>query len=256
MEIILTEHGRKKLGQGKFRPIYFAFADDEIDYQTPNRSQLEPVASIVDPSEIAGYEFDYDGGSFAEGVATDISGNGRDLSTQAGTVAQVSRAGQLALSFDGASWLGAQFAAPIAQPVTVYSVWEATNASSGVIVSASNLVTNRYLTYIFSSAIRAFLGVGLAGGAPVAGTVYGSSVVANGAVSELYGLSDFATPGDVGDVGANAVEGIRFGASGDGAFPFTGYIWRVIGYSGVHSLATRREIGRFLSKRYGITIAT
>lgn len=40
MEIILTQHGRKKLAQGKFKPVYFAFSDDEIDYQVNNFSQL------------------------------------------------------------------------------------------------------------------------------------------------------------------------------------------------------------------------
>lgn len=35
MEIKLTEHGRKMLGRGKFRPVYFAFSDDEVDYQVP-----------------------------------------------------------------------------------------------------------------------------------------------------------------------------------------------------------------------------
>lgn len=41
LEIILTDHGRKLLSQGKFRPIYFSLADDEVDYKTPVRSQTE-----------------------------------------------------------------------------------------------------------------------------------------------------------------------------------------------------------------------
>lgn len=40
MDIILTQHGRKKLAKGEFRPKYFAFTDDEVDYQVENFSQL------------------------------------------------------------------------------------------------------------------------------------------------------------------------------------------------------------------------
>lgn len=40
LEIILTKHGRKKLAKGEFRPKFFAFSDDEIDYQVTEVSQL------------------------------------------------------------------------------------------------------------------------------------------------------------------------------------------------------------------------
>lgn len=39
LDIILTQHGRKRLAKGEFQPKYFAFSDDEIDYQVNNFSQ-------------------------------------------------------------------------------------------------------------------------------------------------------------------------------------------------------------------------
>lgn len=33
IKLLLTEHGRKKLSEGKFVVKYYAFFDDEIDYQ-------------------------------------------------------------------------------------------------------------------------------------------------------------------------------------------------------------------------------
>lgn len=35
MEIVLTEHGRKLLSQGKLAVKFYRFFDDEIDYQVP-----------------------------------------------------------------------------------------------------------------------------------------------------------------------------------------------------------------------------
>ena len=35
LKIILTEYGRELLSKGEFEIVYFAFGDDEIDYQTP-----------------------------------------------------------------------------------------------------------------------------------------------------------------------------------------------------------------------------
>lgn len=34
MDIVLTEHGRKLLGEGKFSPRFYRFGDEEVDYQT------------------------------------------------------------------------------------------------------------------------------------------------------------------------------------------------------------------------------
>lgn len=44
IDIVLTQHGRKMLAKGKFEPKYFAFSDDEIDYQVDNFSQLSGSA--------------------------------------------------------------------------------------------------------------------------------------------------------------------------------------------------------------------
>lgn len=32
LQIVLTQHGRKKLAKGEFSPKYFSFSDDEVDY--------------------------------------------------------------------------------------------------------------------------------------------------------------------------------------------------------------------------------
>jgi hypothetical protein len=33
LNIILTEHGKNLLDEGKFVPVFYAFFDDEVDYQ-------------------------------------------------------------------------------------------------------------------------------------------------------------------------------------------------------------------------------
>lgn len=33
LKIILTQHGRKRLSEGNLKVTYFAFLDDEIDYE-------------------------------------------------------------------------------------------------------------------------------------------------------------------------------------------------------------------------------
>ncbi len=34
IKFILTEHGRELLASGEFEVVYYAFGDDEVDYQT------------------------------------------------------------------------------------------------------------------------------------------------------------------------------------------------------------------------------
>ena len=41
LEICLTKHGRKLLSKGKLNIKYYAFADDEVDYQVSSFSQVE-----------------------------------------------------------------------------------------------------------------------------------------------------------------------------------------------------------------------
>lgn len=45
LEIVLTQHGRKKLAKGEFNPKYFAFSDDEVDYQVNLFSELSSSTS-------------------------------------------------------------------------------------------------------------------------------------------------------------------------------------------------------------------
>jgi hypothetical protein len=48
MSIILTQYGRKKLAEGNLRVKYFAFSDDDINYQTPFSVYLSGVALLLD----------------------------------------------------------------------------------------------------------------------------------------------------------------------------------------------------------------
>ena len=49
LEIVLTQHGRKMLGKGKLSPKYYAFSDDEINYQVSEFSQ-ESVDVTTEPT--------------------------------------------------------------------------------------------------------------------------------------------------------------------------------------------------------------
>lgn len=48
MAIILTQYGRKKLAEGNLKVKYFAFSDDEINYQTSFSSYISGVALLLD----------------------------------------------------------------------------------------------------------------------------------------------------------------------------------------------------------------
>lgn len=41
MSIILTEYGRNLLDEGKFKPVFYAFFDDEVDYQDGAETQVD-----------------------------------------------------------------------------------------------------------------------------------------------------------------------------------------------------------------------
>lgn len=216
------------------------------------------------PSDIAGQEFWYRGDDTVDvgGVVqtwSDKSGNARHV-TQATAAARptpATRNGQRALSFDGGDWLQGAFAGALAQPNTLYLVWEPSGLASTRLILDGDGAANRIFFYTSTATISASAGSVLSGATASVGQIYGSAVVVNGGTSALYGASNFVTAGASGAMGAGTLDGLTIGSNYLGAGFFTGYVWEVIGYSGAHNAATRKQIGDYFTSRYtGLTVTT
>lgn len=204
-----------------------------------------------DPSDAAGYEFDYDAENYSAGTLLDISGNGRHLTqaTESARPTLVSRNGRDALSFDGGDRLDGAMGTALTQPLTIYLISEIPN-----ITSTENLISSDGVG-IYSGASGYRIDAGSLIIAPHSTSQLALCAVFNGASSAGY-VSDFVTAAASGDVGTDGMSTITLGGVGASTATLNGYIWRVIGYSGAHDQATRKQIGDYLAARYMITITT
>jgi len=207
----------------------------------------------LDLTPLAWYRETYAGGTW-----TDLSGNGRNLTqaTPANQPTQVTRAGQLALSFDGGDSVFASFGSTITQPITLYCVAELAVATGATLVdgySLSRLIVATTATPQWSM----YAGLTVTAGTPATGTIYGVCFVANAASSNVY-VNDFVSATITGNPGTNGLDGLTAGSLKQGSGNrLTGYEWEIIVYSGAHDAATRKKIGDYMSGRYtGLTITT
>lgn len=208
-----------------------------------------------DPSQIAGLEAWYRGDSYAGGTLIDKSGKSRNLPA-IGTVTQTSRAGQLALQFGGAGRFTGALGGVVAQPITIYFVFEPT--SLGAIQSwyDGDDVTNRVNLYTDTAPSYHFRAINdLAGGTPTLG-IHATCHVANTAASAAY-VDNFASPMASGFGGTASLDGFTIGGNYAGGQFVSGYIWDTIVYSGAHDAETRAKFAGYFTARYaGLQIAT
>lgn len=190
---------------------------------------------------------------------TDRSGNARHLAqaTAGARPTPVTRAGRDALLFDGGDRLVGAFGTTLAQPCTIYAVWEASALATRVLFDGDD-GTNRHFFYIgASNTLRMGAPTELAGGAALADQIYASALVYNGGTSAIYGRSDFVTPGNTGNTGGAGIDGFCVGSSNSGTLFWSGYIWEIVCVPGAADAAARALMGGYLSARYsGLTVTT
>lgn len=221
-------------------------------------------AAPFTPEDVAGLEAWYRGDDTVDSggvVATwsDKSGNVRPLTqaTAGNRPAPVTRAGQRALSFT-TDFLQGAFGSLVAQPLTIYAVWETTSLAAIAIMLDGDDATNRaFMLTNTTPAVRGGATTQLGINTPATGQIYASALVANGASSAFYGLSNFVTADQSGNAGTAGLDGLTVGSSYTGASPFPGYLWEVLVYSTAHDAATRKQIGDYLTARYtSLTVVT
>lgn len=213
-----------------------------------------------DPSQIAGLEAWYRGDSYAGGTLIDLSGNGRHL-TQADPdkrPTQVSRAGQLALSFDGTDdFLAGQFGSLIDQPYTIYTVHERPGLAATEVVYSGFSATSVPMLQMRTSDYRAFAGTHLVAAPAPPSTIDATCVTHNSPSSAVWSASSFLTPRATGSSGAIAADGLTLGAQSGPLLFFGGFIWDVILCSGAHDATTRAKFAGYFNARYtGLSIVT
>jgi hypothetical protein len=211
-----------------------------------------------DPSQLTGLEAWYRE-TYAAGTWSDLSGKGRHLgqATESARPTQVTRAGQLALSFDGGDFLRGSFGSTVAQPTTIYVVWESGSVSATRYLFDGDTTSPRQRLY--TSGDEHGFGTSSASNVDVdaaTGVLYASCAVFNGASSALY-FRDFTAAALTASVGSGGLAGFTVGANASDATLFIGYIWELIACSGAHDAPTRKLVGDYLSARYaGLTITT
>jgi hypothetical protein len=197
--------------------------------------------------------------TYAAGTWSDLSGKGRHLTqaTESARPTQVTRAGQLALSFDGGDFLRGSFGTTVAQPTTIYVVWESGSVAATRYLFDGDTTSPRQRLY--TSADEHGFGTSSASNVDVdatTGVIYASCAIYNGASSALY-FNDFATAALTASVGSGGLAGFTVGANASDSTLFIGYQWELIACSGAHDDATRKLVGDYFSARYvGLTVTT
>jgi hypothetical protein len=199
--------------------------------------------------------------TYAAGVRTDVSGNGRTVSqaSSGSRPTQVSRAGQLALLYDGSNdFLQGAWGALFPQPLTIYAVMEPTSLAATHVLVDGDDVSNRCIQMtVAGPQWRLSAPTDMTDGVPTA-AIHATCAIFDGASSRLY-VDDFRDGQHVltGNVGANGLDGLTVGANFLGGAPYAGYEWELVAIAGAHSAADRARFAAWASARYaGLTVIT
>lgn len=217
-----------------------------------------PATGSWDPSQLADLEAWYDPGSYAGGVALDLSGNGRDLSAVDTAPVVESVDGALAWLFDGTGRLAGAFEVTLPQPLTVYMVHKASTTSGiNMLWDGYTGTSHRARAYTSSSARNINGGTLLSGSVPSADVVELWCATYNGASSSLH-VDNMASPVISGDAGSTqGLAGITIGTDLSGGNVYAGHIFGALVCSTAHDADTRKKVGDYYSARIpGLNIIT
>lgn len=195
--------------------------------------------------------------TYAAGTWSDLSGNGRHLTQATAGLrpAQVTRAGQLALQFDGSDFVQGAYGSNQGAPVTIYCVAEPTTVAGSPVLFDGDDGTHRHSLYAPSD-YALYGGSILAGPGTATTGLHGFCGIFAGPSSSAF-VDNFATAIVTGDAGAQEIDGFTAGNNFAGSAGMTGYEWEIVIVSGAHNAANRALFAAYANARYsGLAITT
>ncbi len=165
--------------------------------------------------------------------------------------------GRTTLSMSAKTMVTGTFAAPTAQPFTIYTVFRYSVSGNRFIyddIDGTNRVAllddaaTPASPYIFAGN-----SVDGSGGDMPVDVTHVVCAVFNGASSAAY-VSRYSTAAVTGDAGANTLTSLRIGDKFDLSSPFAGDIAEIDAYSGAHDATARQTVMEALGGLYGVSI--
>lgn len=222
----------------------------------PNlRQALAQAASWGVPRNVGGLVFWWSALSLYDrsNTADPAKNLTRSASNPTYTAADAAYNGQATYTFGSSKYLvSGTWAAPLTQPLTAYAVGNIPGASTYFMsdgIDSTNRVGMAALTGNLSAYAGSFLGSGVSNASK-----HVLCATLNGASSSIY-VDAYTTAAATGNAGTKQMNGITIGNSYNFTTSFAGgKLAEVVLFSGMHTLAQRTLMAKYLGDKYAIAV--